>query len=323
MIEVKNLSKKYDNFQLKDINFKIKKEEFVGILGKSGSGKSTLLNILSGLDEEYEGIVQIDGKKAIEKIRDGKISMVFQEALLLPHLTVKENIIFPLKLKKLEKDVIERKVESILKELDLEEKGDNYPNELSGGERQRVSIGRALVTEPELLFMDEPFSALDYNLRCKMQELVKKIHRDFKINIIFITHDREEAFFLSDRIIIINNGEIVEIGVPEKLYSYPTRLYSAHLLGVENILSRDQFKIIFKKDIDVENIGIRGENIVLDSEGIEAKISDIEFRLGIYSYSLEVKNIKIILKTEKKLEQNIGEGVKINYKENALIFLEK
>lgn len=322
MIEVKGLSKKYENFQLKDINFTIEKNEFIGILGKSGSGKSTLLNILSGLDDEYDGVVKIAGKRAIEKIKEGKISMVFQEALLLPHLTVKENIAFPLKLKKIDKNIIEKKVIDILKELDLELKGDNYPNELSGGEKQRVSIGRGLITEPELLFMDEPFSALDYNLRCKMQELVKKIHKDFKINIIFITHDREEAFFLSDRIIILKNGEIVEIGAPEKLYNYPTKSYSASLLGVENILSKDEFKRIFSEEInETREIGIRGENIILQTGGIEAKIIGSEFRLGIYSYLLEVKGIKLILKTEKKLDEKVGDSIEIYYKKDSLILL--
>ena len=305
MIEVKIEEKKYNNFTLKDIRFKIAKGEFVCLLGKSGSGKSTLLKIVAGLDRDYKGIVSLENE-AIEVARkSGKISMVFQEDLLLPHLDVFENIAFGLRIAKYSKDEIKVKVEEILKKLDLEKMKNKYPNELSGGERQRVSIGRALVTRPKLLLMDEPFSALDYNLKKAMQKLVKNIQKELGVTTLFITHDRDEAFILADKIGIMESGKLVVMDSGEKLYTFPKTLYVAKFLGIENIFLAENFEKIFKyqENTSAKFLGISGQDIrIVENSELCGKIIDINFSLGRYILEIELENNKIICISDKKLE---------------------
>lgn len=305
MIEVKIEEKKYNNFTLKDIRFKIAKGEFVCLLGKSGSGKSTLLKIVAGLDRDYKGIVSLENE-AIEVARkSGKISMVFQEDLLLPHLDVFENIAFGLRIAKYSKDEIKVKVEEILKKLDLEKMKNKYPNELSGGERQRVSIGRALVTGPKLLLMDEPFSALDYNLKKAMQKLVKSLQKELGVTTLFITHDRDEAFILADKIGIMESGKLVVMDSGEKLYTSPKTLYVAKFLGIENIFLAENFEKIFKykENTSAKFLGISGQDIrIVENSELYGKIIDINFSLGRYILEIELENNKIICISDKKLE---------------------
>ena len=305
MIEVKIEEKKYNNFTLKDIRFKIAKGEFVCLLGKSGSGKSTLLKIVAGLDRDYKGIVSLENE-AIEVARkSGKISMVFQEDLLLPHLDVFENIAFGLRIAKCNKDEIRVKVEEILKKLDLEKMKNKYPNELSGGKRQRVSIGRALVTEPKLLLMDEPFSALDYNLKKAMQKLVKSLQKELGVTTLFITHDRDEAFILADKIGIMESGKLVVMDSGEKLYTSPKTQYVAKFLGIENIFLAENFEKIFKykENTSAKFLGISGQDIrIVENSELYGKIIDINFSLGRYILEIELENNKIICISDKKLE---------------------
>lgn len=305
MIEVKIEEKKYNNFTLKDIRFKIAKGEFVCLLGRSGSGKSTLLKIVAGLDRDYKGIVSLENE-AIEVARkSGKISMVFQEDLLLPHLDVFENIAFGLRIAKYSKDEIKVKVEEILKKLDLEKMKNKYPNELSGGERQRVSIGRALVTRPKLLLMDEPFSALDYNLKKAMQKLVKSLQKELGVTTLFITHDRDEAFILADKIGIMESGKLVVMDSGEKLYTSPKTLYVAKFLGIENIFLAENFEKIFKykENTSAKFLGISGQDIrIVENSELYGKIIDINFSLGRYILEIELENNKIICISDKKLE---------------------
>jgi ABC-type sugar transport system ATPase subunit len=150
-------------------------------------------------------------------LKEGKIAMVFQDSLLLPHLTVKGNILFGLKMRNISKAELEMRYQEVVKELEIEKLGQKYVSELSGGQKQRVSIGRALIMKPKLLLMDEPFSALDTNLRYRLQELLKKIQKKYNTTIIFVTHDKEEAFFLSNRIAVMKGGEIIEVSEVEKL----------------------------------------------------------------------------------------------------------
>lgn len=312
MIIVENLFKKFKNFQLKNINLKIEDGEFVSILGKSGSGKSTILNLIATFDRADSGNILIDGENPLKLIKNGEISMVFQEALLLPHLNVYENIAFGLKIKKMKKKEINEKVAKIIKELNLEGKEKNYPNELSGGEKQRVSIGRALIGNPKILLMDEPFSALDFNLREKLQNLIKKIHKKLKITIIFVTHDREEALFLSDKIGILYKGELLEWGKPEEIYNFPKNYYTAILFSVENIFEKENFEKLFKIKRNSGNyIGIRAKNILVKKNGNnEGIIKELNFKMGKYLLEVESKKEKIYIET---LENNFNIGEKIYF----------
>lgn len=230
MLEVKNLKKVYENFSLEIENFQVKHGEFISILGQSGSGKSTFLNILAGIETDYTG----------EFLIKGEISMVFQDSLLLPHLNLFENVAFGLRIKKVDKNEIDTRVIEVMKKLEIFSLKDKYPNEISGGEKQRVSIGRALVMKPQLLLMDEPFSSLDENLRERLQEVVKNLQKELGITIIFVTHDRDEAFYLSDRIALINNGKIEQCDSRINLLTKPISDYVYKFLGLENIVVKDQ-----------------------------------------------------------------------------------
>lgn len=324
MIKIKGIQKKFKNFSLKSIDCTFEKGNFISFLGQSGSGKSTLLNIIAGLDEDYLGEVKIFGRSPIEAIKNGEISMVFQEDLLLPHLTIFENISFPLKIKKICKKEIDIKVNEIIKEMQLVGKNSCFPNELSGGEKQRVAIGRALVTAPKILLMDEPFSALDYNLREYMQRLLKNLQKKLNITTIFVTHDREEAFFLSDKIGIMYRGELIDFGTPQELYYKSNKLYTAKLLGVENIFEKSKFEKIFKEKIKGKYIGIRGKSInFIDKNGIEGIIKNIEFKMGEFLFEVEVENeiIKIIGQNDKNYKLN--EKIYMKYDNNNLIIIEE
>ena len=230
MLVIKNLKKRYEKFSLDIENFQVKQGEFISILGQSGSGKSTFLNILAGIETQYIGEVSIKGE----------LSMVFQDSLLLPHLNLFENIAFGLRIKKIDKNEIEARVVEVMKKLEIFSLKDKYPNEISGGEKQRVSIGRALVMKPQLLLMDEPFSSLDENLRERLQEVVKNLQKELDLTIIFVTHDRDEAFYLSDRIALINKGKIEQYDSGINLFTKPISDYVYKFLSLENIVVKDQ-----------------------------------------------------------------------------------
>ena len=323
MIEIKGVSKFFSEFSLKDINISIENGEFIGILGQSGSGKSTLLNLVAGLDKDFSGEIIIDGKTPSRMIKDGEVAMVFQSDLLLPHLNVWENIAFGLKIKKISKDEIEKRVKNTLVEMDLVGKEKRFLNELSGGEKQRVSIARAIVTRPKLLLMDEPFSALDFNLRDKMQKMVKKLHERLKITIIFVTHDREEAFYLSNKIGIMFKGELLDYGTPKDLYNKPKSVYTAKLLAVENIFSKEIFEKVFQYDIGkYKFVALRGKSIkIVKNSKLKGIVREINFKMGGYSVVVALGNEKVTLVEEKEFLYEVGDEVSLAYSDNEKILI--
>ncbi len=323
MIEIKGVSKKFSGFALRNIDISIEEGEFVGILGQSGSGKSTLLSLVAGLDKDYDGEILINGKNPSKIIKDGEVAMVFQNDLLLPHLNVAENIAFGLKIKRVPKDEIEKRVKEAIIEMDLAGKEKRFPNELSGGEKQRVAIGRAIVTRPKLLLLDEPFSALDFNLRDKMQKLVKKLHKKLKVTIIFVTHDREEAFYLSNKIGVMFKGELLDYGTPEQLYKNPKNVYTARLLAVENVFSKEVFQKIFRCKLEKsEFVGLRGKSIkVVEESNLKGKIEEINFKMGGYSVIVSLENEKITLVEEKDFLYKVGDEVSLQYDDHEKILI--
>jgi len=241
MLKLSNIKKEFFNkdekFVLKDINLDIEKGEFFSILGPSGCGKTTLLKIITGIIDDYQGDVILNGKNINGvKTEKRRISMVFQEPLLFPNMTVGENVGFGLKMQKVAKKERDLRVREMLKKVELEGYENRRTHELSGGQKQRVAIARAMVVEPELIIMDEPFSALDQELRSNMQEFIRKLHKCDKMTVIFVTHDQEEASYLSDRIAILKNGELQQIGTSKELYINPSNRYVAKFLGARNIL---------------------------------------------------------------------------------------
>ncbi|MGF6400319.1 putative spermidine/putrescine transport system ATP-binding protein [Pseudomonas frederiksbergensis] len=238
LVSLRNLNKYYGDFAaVDDISLDIKDGEFLTFLGSSGSGKSTTLSMLAGFETPSSGEIQVNGQSLVNvppHKRD--IGMVFQRYSLFPHLSVRDNIAFPLAIRKLAASERERRVDAMLKLVQLEQFAHRRPSQLSGGQQQRVAIARALVYEPRILLMDEPLGALDKKLREDLQDELRQLHRRLGITIIYVTHDQEEAMRLSQRIAIFSHGKIVGLGSGFNLYQNPPNAFVASFLGNSNFL---------------------------------------------------------------------------------------
>lgn len=237
-VRIENVSKKFGNFEaLKNININIQKGEFFSLLGPSGCGKTTLLRIIAGFEEPTTGTVFLDDKNILPLPPNKReTNTVFQNYALFPHLSVYENIAFPLRLKKLPKKKIEEKVEEYLELVKLTKEANKKPAQLSGGQKQRVAIARALINEPRVLLLDEPLSALDAKLRQHMLIELDTIHDKVGITFIYVTHDQQEALSVSDRVAVFNAGEIRQIGTPSEIYETPADSFVADFIGETNFI---------------------------------------------------------------------------------------
>ncbi|MCY1667010.1 ABC transporter ATP-binding protein [Rhizobium sp. SL86] len=232
-LKLDKIQKFYGDFEvLKSIGLEVKNGEFVVFVGPSGCGKSTLLRMIAGLDSTSTGDILIDGVRVNDKppVQRG-IAMVFQSYALYPHMTVFENIAFPLRVERLPEETIREKVEAVAKILQLDKRLHQKPGMLSGGQRQRVAIGRAIVREPKIFLFDEPLSNLDAALRADMRIELSKLHQDLKATMIYVTHDQVEAMTMADRIVVLNAGEIAQVGAPLELYHKPQNLFVAGFIG--------------------------------------------------------------------------------------------
>lgn len=238
LVSLRNLNKYYGDFAaVDDISLDIKDGEFLTFLGSSGSGKSTTLSMLAGFETPSSGEILVNGQSLVNvppHKRD--IGMVFQRYSLFPHLSVRDNIAFPLHIRKLDSAERERRVDAMLKLVQLEQFAHRRPSQLSGGQQQRVAIARALVYEPRILLMDEPLGALDKKLREDLQDELRQLHRRLGITIVYVTHDQEEAMRLSQRIAIFSHGKIVGLGSGYDLYQNPPNAFVASFLGNSNFL---------------------------------------------------------------------------------------
>jgi len=236
-VKFDKVDKSYDGeiLVVKDLNVDIPKGEFLTMLGPSGSGKTTTLMMLAGFETPTGGDIYLDGE-AINKIPPYKrgIGMVFQNYALFPHMTVQENLAFPLEVRKLNKSDIEDKVKKALDMVELGAFGNRMPLQLSGGQQQRVALARALVFEPRLVLMDEPLGALDKKLREQMQYEIKHIHEQIGITVVYVTHDQNEALTMSNRIAVFNDGKIQQISSPDILYEKPENAFVAQFIGENN-----------------------------------------------------------------------------------------
>ncbi|ASV83864.1 ABC transporter family protein [Ochrobactrum quorumnocens] len=235
---IKGLGKEYGSVTaLEPSNLTVHTGEFVTLLGPSGSGKTTLLQMISGLVEPTHGQLWVDGKNythtAVNK-RD--MGLVFQHYALFPHMTVSENIAFPLKMRGTNSKEVSARVSETLAKVQLEKFASRFPRELSGGQQQRVALARCFVYRPQIILMDEPLGALDKNLREHMQFEIKRLHREFGTTVIYVTHDQEEALVLSDRICLMNHARIEQLGTPRQIYSEPETVFAAKFIGMSNIL---------------------------------------------------------------------------------------
>lgn len=237
-VKIENVNKKIGSKEiLKNINFEIKHGEFFSILGPSGCGKTTLLRMIGGFDFPDSGVIISDNQNILElQPNDRKVNTIFQTYALFPHLSVFENVAFSLRIKKVSESEIKEKVMKYISLVKLEEHINKFPAQLSGGQKQRVSIARALINEPSVLLLDEPLSALDAKLRQHMLVELDKIHDHIGITFIFVTHDQQEALSVSDRIAVMKDGEVLQVGTPFEIYEAPVNSFVADFIGETNFL---------------------------------------------------------------------------------------
>lgn len=256
---------------VQDFNLDIKDREFIVLVGPSGCGKSTTLRMVAGLEEISGGELLIDGKRMNDVAPKGRdIAMVFQSYALYPHMTVRENMEFPLKLRKMPKDEMNKRVDEVAEILDITQYLDRKPKALSGGQRQRVAIGRAIVREPKVLLMDEPLSNLDAKLRVQMRTEITKLYRKLQTTFIYVTHDQVEAMTMGTRIVVMKDGIIQQVDTPQNIYNYPANLFVAGFIGSPqmNFLNGK----IEKEGNDIVAI-FENNRIVLPKENAEKLVS--------------------------------------------------
>jgi spermidine/putrescine transport system ATP-binding protein len=237
-IRVENVTKRFGDFvAVENASFEIQRGEFFSLLGPSGCGKTTLLRIIAGFEDPSEGIIYLDGQNLIKILPNERpVNIIFQNYALFPHLSVFENVAFSLRLLKISESEIKRQVEKYLSLVKLDMHTKKYPSQLSGGQKQRVAIARALIGEPKVLLLDEPLSALDAKLRQHMLIELDSIHDEVGITFIYVTHDQQEALSVSDRVAIMNDGEVLQIGTPHQIYESPADSFVASFLGETNFL---------------------------------------------------------------------------------------
>lgn len=303
-ITFQNINKSFGaNHVLKGINLEVEKGELLTLLGPSGCGKSTLLRCLAGLEEVQDGTILLEDKDITGMdARLRQIGMVFQQYSLFPNMTVEQNLAFGLKIKRLGKQEIKEEVETVLKLVGLEEKKKAYPAQLSGGQQQRVALARAIVTKPKVLLLDEPLSAIDAKLRKNLQVEIRRIQKELNITTIFVTHDQDEAMVMSDRICLLNEGRIEQLGTPVEIYTDPKTKFAAGFIGNYNVLEPDEFlKLTGESCKGIGSVAIRPETISIsrekgnraDSYEFKGKVVESVSRGNVLRYTIDVNGIPV------------------------------
>ena len=321
------------NHVLKDIELDVEKGQFVTLLGPSGCGKSTLLRCLSGLEQVTSGRIYLDGEDITDVIpRRRGIGMVFQQYSLFPNLSVRNNVAYGLKLKKMPRPEIDKKVEEMLDIVGLADKIDQYPAQLSGGQQQRVALARAMVTAPKVLLLDEPLSAIDALLRKNLQIEIRRIQQQLGITTIYVTHDQDEAMIMSDVINLFHDGKIEQSGTPEQIYTRPATRFAATFIGNYNLLDAKDFNRAFGTAIPQPEVAVRPEIISLSkrtiasAEGLlvaRGKIAGYISHGNLIRFSIDVKGLLINADVlfEDKREFGEGDEVFVAVKEDLVIGL--
>ncbi|SDJ90140.1 ABC transporter ATP-binding protein [Agrobacterium fabrum] len=319
-ISLQNVSKLFGEAKvIPSIDLDINDGEFVVFVGPSGCGKSTLLRLIAGLEDVSGGKIVIDGNDATEKApAERGLAMVFQSYALYPHMSVRNNIAFPLKMAKLDKAVIDKKVGDAARILNLTDYLERRPSQLSGGQRQRVAIGRAIVREPKAFLFDEPLSNLDAALRGTMRLEISELHNTLKTTMIYVTHDQVEAMTMADKIVVLNRGNIEQVGSPMELYRSPANLFVAGFIGSPrmNLMTGD-----YARQKGAATAGVRPEHLTLSKEsGLwQGKVTVAE-HLGSDTFlHLEVAGIgPITARTDGEFECKHGDTVFITPDETKI-----
>lgn len=343
-MDLKKIRVSYDGKQdiLKDLSISMEKGELVSLLGPSGCGKTTTLRVIAGLIKPNDGSFELDNEELTKvPVHKRNFGMVFQSYALFPHLTIAENVAFGLKLRKEAKASTKEKVDKMLEVCGLENLGDRYPKQLSGGQRQRVALARALIIEPKLLLLDEPLSNLDAKLRVAMRIEIKRIQQQLGITTVFVTHDQEECFSISDKVAIMNNGVIEQYDSPEKIYRLPKTKFVAQFIGFENFFSVTQtsegqyqsqngqlFATTNPHPVANETVAtIRPEDIEIvnetEQEVVEGSIIVRTFLGKSYQYEVDTPLGKLLVNGTSEQVYETGEKINLAFPADKLVILEK
>jgi sn-glycerol 3-phosphate transport system ATP-binding protein len=334
LIELKNVSKYWGDVRaVEKLNINIEEGEFVVLLGPSGCGKSTTLRLIAGLENVSSGGIFIGGKNVNNIDPSSRnISMVFQSYALFPHLNVEENIIFGLKVRKVKKGDRQVKLKNVAEKVGLSNLLKRKPAELSGGQRQRVALARAIISENPICLMDEPLSNLDAKLRHQMRSEIRSLQKDLNITLIYVTHDQTEAMSMADKMVLMNEGEIIQQGKPKILYEKPDNTFTAKFLGNPpmNLINLEVEKngnyipisgekfFVNKKSNKKKILGIRPEDIKISKKGIKCKVNDLDYQGSDVVLSLQFGNQSIFAKIDSKKVEELDNQVYINWDNNNL-----
>ncbi|MBR6271135.1 MAG: ABC transporter ATP-binding protein [Lachnospiraceae bacterium] len=329
LIELKNITKSYDGVTvLDDFNLTVNENEFITLLGPSGCGKTTTLRIIGGFEKPDEGRVFFEGQDITELPPNKRnLNTVFQKYALFPHMNIEENIAFGLKISKKSKDYIRDKIDYALKLVNLDGFGKRSIDSLSGGQQQRIAIARAIVNEPKLLLLDEPLGALDLKLRQEMQYELIRLKNELGITFIYVTHDQEEALTMSDKVVVMNQGYIQQMGTPENIYNEPENAFVATFIGDSNIVPGTMVKDRLVNILGAEfpcvdegfgenkpvDVVIRPEDVIFRAPGegrIDGEVSHIIFKGMHYEMEAMAGGFEWLIQGTKPYE--VGEKISID-----------
>ncbi|MCA2000234.1 MAG: ABC transporter ATP-binding protein [Chloroflexi bacterium] len=350
-LTLSNVSKHFGDFTaVRNFNLEVERGEFVSFLGPSGCGKTTTLRMIAGFELPSEGYVSIDDVDITNKAPSQRnVGMVFQSYALFPNMTVAQNIGFGLRIRKEPEEAVKKRVDEMLSLIHLEKKGGSYPYQLSGGQQQRVALARALAIRPQVLLLDEPLSALDAKIRVSLRAEIRAIQRELKITAIYVTHDQEEALSISDRIVVMNMGEIDQVGTPFEVYNFPKTAFVANFVGTLNtadaevedpekgILRMDGVRLVsadehlkHKKKGDKVKFSVRPERFSFASEHkkdniLDCSIENITFLGSVVRIQVKIGDTKFNMDTFNNpfLElPKIGDKDQVTCSKEAVLVLE-
>ena len=322
-LSIQGLHKSYgDTAIFSDINCEIAKGEFITLLGPSGCGKSTLLRCIAGLTGVNGGQILLDGEDLVPVAPQKRgIGMVFQSYALFPNMTVQQNVAFGLRMQKVKGSEAEQRVKEVLELVELNDFAGRYPQQLSGGQCQRVALARSLVTRPRLLLLDEPLSALDARIRKHLREQIRSIQQELGLTTIFVTHDQEEALVMSDRIVLMNAGKIVQSGDAETLYTAPADAFAAGFIGNYNLLDADAASCLLLRPVN-SRVAIRPEAIQIGAQGsIEGQIRSHRLLGNVIRYRVEARGVELLVDVLNRSPADLhtsGQRINLNIEDNAI-----
>ena len=335
-IEVKNLSKSWGEVEaVKNISFTVPEKSFTVLLGPSGCGKSTILKMLSGLENVTSGTIKIENRDVtdVEASKRG-VSMVFQSYALFPHLNVKENIQFGLKVRRVPAEEREKKVIEAANVVGLSDLLDRKPANLSGGQRQRVALARTIVSDQSVCLMDEPLSNLDSKLRAEMRDEIRDLQQRLGLTVVYVTHDQVEAMSMADQIILLNSGEIIQKGAPEEIYNYPNSIFSAQFIGLPPM------NILKLKDIDIStlskenqdkikasknsiNLGMRPEHLIFSKKGLPVVVKGLDYFGGETVFKLSHQEKYFFLREPRQPKIHLGDKLHVSWQPEDMHLFDK